>query len=65
MCQGPFDGLQASTSTRHGMLLLLDLLKRVAVMASSKLWPTMREILDGDEVRGWRHHFREPDDNEI
>jgi len=29
MYQGPFDGLQASTSTRHG-ILLLDLLKRVA-----------------------------------
>ncbi|KAH8727357.1 hypothetical protein GQ44DRAFT_770367 [Phaeosphaeriaceae sp. PMI808] len=64
MCHGPFDGLHASTSTRHGILLLLSLLKRVVVMASNMLWPAMREILEGSEVRGWRHHFGETMANE-
>lgn len=62
MYQGPFDGLQASTSTRHG-ILLLNLLKRVAVMASNMLWPAMREILEGGEVRGWKHRFGEANAN--
>lgn len=65
MCQGPFDGLQASTSTRHGILLLLNLLKRVAVMASNMLWPAMREILEGGEIRGWRYYFGEANANEM
>jgi hypothetical protein len=54
MCQGPFDELHTSTSTRHGILLLLNLLKRVAVMASKMLWPAMREVLEGGETRGWQ-----------
>ncbi|XTI90050.1 hypothetical protein V2W45_1470126 [Cenococcum geophilum] len=49
--------LVASTSTRYSILLLLNLLKRVA--------PIIREILNRDEVWGWRHHFKEPDDNKI
>ncbi|KAH8689778.1 hypothetical protein GQ44DRAFT_833075 [Phaeosphaeriaceae sp. PMI808] len=64
ICQGPFDGLHTSTSTRHGILLLLILLERVVAMASNMLWPTMREILKGSEVRGWRHHFGETMANE-
>ncbi|CAI6336976.1 unnamed protein product [Periconia digitata] len=59
MCQGPFDGLHTSTSTRHGILLLFNLLRRVTAVASDMLWPAMQEILGKGEVRGWRHHFRE------
>jgi hypothetical protein len=43
------------------MFRLLALLKRVATMASGMLWPLMREILSGEEIRGWRQHFRVPE----
>ncbi|KAF2022101.1 hypothetical protein BU24DRAFT_417753 [Aaosphaeria arxii CBS 175.79] len=57
LCQGPFDELEASTSTRQGVLLLLDLVERVATMSSEILWPIMREQLVGNGLKGWLHYF--------